>query len=84
MTSTTGQNKEQWQRGPWVPQLVKHPTLDFGSGQDLMVCEFEPLAGLCTESTEPAWDFLFSSLPAPPSFVHVRTFMLSLFLSLSK
>ena len=24
-------------RGTWIVQSVKHPTLDFGSGQDLMV-----------------------------------------------
>ena len=28
--------------GTWVAQLVKCPTLDFGSGHDLMVCEIEP------------------------------------------
>ena len=29
-------------RGTWVAQLVKHLTLDFGSGHDLTVREFEP------------------------------------------
>ena len=29
----------------WVVQLVEHPTLDLGSGHNLMVCEFEPLIG---------------------------------------
>ena len=28
--------------GAWVAQPVKHPTLDFGSGHDLTVGEFEP------------------------------------------
>ena len=38
-----------------MAQSVKHPTLDFGSGHDLMVCEIEPRIGLCTDSIEPAW-----------------------------
>ena len=29
-------------RGVWVARSVKHPALDFGSGHDLMVHEFEP------------------------------------------
>ena len=28
-------------------QLVKCPTLDFGPGHDLMICEMEPHVGLC-------------------------------------
>ena len=28
--------------GTWVAQSVEHPTLDFGSGRDLTVREFEP------------------------------------------
>ena len=28
--------------GAWVAQVVKHPTLDFSSGHDLTVREFEP------------------------------------------
>ena len=35
--------------GTWMAQKVKHPTLDFGSGHDLSVCEFEPCARLCGE-----------------------------------
>ena len=31
--------------GAWVAQLVKQPTLDFGSGHDLTVREIEPLIG---------------------------------------
>ena len=49
-----------------MTQLVKFPTLDFGSGHDLMVCEIEPQVGLCADSVEPAWDFLSPSLFAPP------------------
>ena len=41
-----------------MAQSVKHPTLGFGSGHDLMVCEFEPLVGLHSDSAEPAWDSL--------------------------
>ena len=51
------------------------PTLGFGSGHDLMVCEFEPCIGVCAGSVEPAWDSLSSpSLSA----------LLLLVLSLSK
>ena len=41
-----GPNKKQlivW--GTWVSQLVKNPTLDFGSGHDLTVQEIEPTLG---------------------------------------
>ena len=50
----------------------KHPTLDFDSGRDYTVYELEPLVGLYTDSTEPAWDSLSAS------------FCLSLSLSLSQ
>ena len=46
----------------WVAQSVKHPTLDFGSGHGLTVCEFEPCIGLCADSAQPAWDSLCPSL----------------------
>ena len=65
-------------QGTWMAQSVEHPTLDFGSGHGLMVCEFEPHVGLCADSGEPAWD----SLSAP--LLLVRTHSLSLSLSLSK
>ena len=39
--------------GAWVAQLVKHPTLGFSLGHDLMVHEFEPCVGLCADSSEP-------------------------------
>ena len=39
--------------GPWVAQLVECPTLDFGSGHDLTVHEFEPHVGLCADSAGP-------------------------------
>ena len=49
-----------------MAQPVKRPTLGFGSGHDLMVCEFESHVRLYVESVEPAWDFLSPSLSAPP------------------
>ena len=52
-------------RGAWVAQLVKHSTLDSGSGHDLTVCGLEPHVGLCADSTEPASDPPFLSLSAP-------------------
>ena len=55
-----------------MAQSVKCPTLDLGSGHDLMVREFELCVGLCADSVEPAGDSL--SLPLPRA----------LFLSLSK
>ena len=54
--------KTQILRGAWVAQLVKLLTLDFGSGQDLTVRGFEPRIWLCSDSAEPAWNFLFSAL----------------------
>ena len=39
-----------------MAQLVKCPTLDFDSGCDLTVSEFEPHVGLCADSIETAWD----------------------------
>ena len=55
-------------RGAWVAQSVEHLALDFSSGHDLTVCEFEPHIGLCADSAEPAWDSLSLplSLPLPP------------------
>ena len=37
-----------------MAQLVKHQTLNFGSGHDLMVGEIEPCIGLCADRVEPA------------------------------
>ena len=56
-------------------QLVKRPTLDFGSGHNLMVHEIEPHVGLCADSKEPGWDIfslslsLSLSLSSPPLLV---------------
>ena len=55
-----------------VAQSVECPTLDFSSGHDLVVREFEPHVGLCTDSVGPAWDSLSPSLSAPPLLVSAR------------
>ena len=52
--------------GTRVAQPVERPTLDLGSGHDLMSREFEPHIRLCTDSAEPAWDSVSPSLSAPP------------------
>ena len=49
-----------------MAQSVKHPTLDFDSSHDLMVCEFKPHIRLAAVSMEPALDPLYPSLSAPP------------------
>ena len=49
-----------------MAELVKRLTLDFGSGHDLTVHEFEPCVGLCTDSMEPAWGSLSPSLSDTP------------------
>ena len=66
-------------RGTWVAQSVKHQTLDFGSGHDLMVHEMEPHLGLCADSMELALDSLSPAISVPPHCVHVDvcTFYLS-------
>ena len=48
-------------RGTWVAQSDKHLTLDFGSGHDLTVHEFEP-----SLSVEPTWDSFSPSFSAAP------------------
>ena len=52
--------------GTQVAQLVKRPTLDFGSGHDLAVCVIEPRVGLCAGNEGSAWYSLFPSPSAPP------------------
>ena len=64
-------------RGTWVAQSVKHPTLDFGSGHDLTVTEFEPHIGLCADGRSKLLGFFLSSLSAPPP-AHSHTCALSL------
>ena len=48
-----------------MAQSVKRPTLYFGSGYDLTVCEIKPRIGPCTDSVVPACDSLSLSLSAP-------------------
>ena len=51
----------------YVAQLVKCPTLGFGSGHDLTIPEFEPhVMGLCANGIKPAWDSLSPSLSTHP------------------
>ena len=46
--------------------MVKHPTVGFGPGHDLMVLEIEVRIGLYADSMEPAWDSLALSVcPSP-------------------
>ena len=42
----------------WLSRLG--PRLDFGSGRDLTVREFETRVGLCADGAEPAWGSLSS------------------------
>ena len=55
-----------------MAELVKCPTLDFDSGHDLTVREFETGVRLCADSMEPAWDSLAPSLSAPPSLTLIK------------
>ena len=64
--------------GAWVAQSVKHPTLGFGLGHDLTVCEFEPHIRLHADSAEPAWDSPSPSLSAPPPHACTHALFLSL------
>ena len=49
-----------------MAQSVECLTLDFGSGHDLIVCEFES----CADSVEPAWDSHSPSLSLCSSPAH--------------
>ena len=68
-------NKE---RGAWVAQLVKHPTLGLGSGHDLTVHKVKHRVKLCADSVEPAWDSPSLSLCPSPAGVPALTLSLSL------
>ena len=57
-------------RGSRVVQLVECPTLGFGSGRDLMVCEIKSCIRLFMESMVPAWDSLSPSHSAPLPLAH--------------
>ena len=56
-----GVDRKRMRGGAWVAQSIKHLTLDFCSGHDLMA------HGLCTDRTEPAWDYLYLPLPCSRS-----------------
>ena len=75
----TSTKRVPWGR-PGGARLDQRPTLDFGSGHDLTVLEFEPHVGLRADSVEPAWDSLSPSPSAPP----LLACSISLFLSLSQ
>ena len=49
---------------------AERPTLDFGSGHDLMVREFEHRVGRCDDRADPASDSLSPSLSVPPQLAH--------------
>ena len=61
-------------RDAWPTQSVKHLTLDFSSGHDLMVCEFKPRIGLFADSVETARDSLS---PSPLSLTLLHCLLLS-------
>ena len=49
-----------------MAQSFKRPTLGFGSGYDLAVCECKPRVGLTAASAESTLDLLSPSLSDPP------------------
>ena len=59
---TTGPNVSKLALVGRLGGSVKHPTLDFGSGHDLTVHEYESHVGLHAAGVEPARDSLFPSL----------------------
>ena len=70
--------------GAWMAQLVKHPTLDFGSGHDLRVCEIDPCIGLYADSGACFGFFPSLSATAPPCPSPSCLVMLSLSLRINK
>ena len=60
--------------------MVKRPSLDFGSGHDLTVHEFEPCVRLCADRVETAWDSVSLALCSSPAF----SLSLSLSLKINK
>ena len=69
--------------GTWVAQLVKHLTLDIGSGHNLIVCEIEPHVGLHTDNAQPAWDSLSFSLNLTPACACSLSFKINIFFFLN-
>ena len=70
--------------GAWVARSVKHPTLGFGSGHDLMVHEFDPHGGLHADTMEPAWNSLSLSLSLSPSLCSSPALSFSLSLKINE
>ena len=69
MDGPTSMNlKKPYDRGTWVAQSV-----DFGSGHDLMVYEFEPHISPAAVSTEPSWNPLPTPASAPPPLTLSQT-----------
>ena len=66
-----------------MAQTVKHLTLDFGSGHDITVREFEPHMRLCADGADPALDSVSLSLSPSPLSVCLSV-SLSLSLSVNK
>ena len=65
-----------------MTQLIECPTLDLGSGHDLIIGEIELHVGLCADNAEPAWDALSPSLSLPLLYLLFLSLSLSLSLSL--
>ena len=57
---------------------IKHLTLDFGSGYDLMVVRLSPELGFGAGSAVPAWDSISPPFSAPPLLTCTRSPVLSL------
>ena len=57
--------KNKYIRSAWVAQLVKHLTTDFGSGDDLRVCEFKPVSGTVVRG-QSLLEILILPLCTPP------------------
>ena len=66
--------KSEKVRGAGVAQLVKCLTLDFGSGRDLTVCDFEPRIGLHVDTVDLLGIFSLLSLPPHSLKINKYTF----------
>ena len=60
-----------------MAQSVKHPTLDFDAGHDLMVPKIEPSVGLYADTVQSLLGIL-SLLPSLPSSPFVLSFSLKI------
>ena len=57
--------------GGWADRMPpdnRCMSLDFHSGHELMVREFQPHVGLCNDSVEPVEDSMSPSVSGPPLF----------------